>query len=145
VIARYVFDTGALIAAERGKERAARLLKLVRIGRARILVPLPVIAEWGPGRTDAREEILASTPVVASLDVVKAAGVALGRMKSVAAKLTVDAIVTATAALTDAIVVTGDTSDFDARASHFVGRFRAQCVTRTAAVPSTKSEKRGAV
>ena len=58
MIARYVFDTGALIAAERGKDRAVRFLKLVRIGRARILVPLPVIAELWRGRTDARGLLL---------------------------------------------------------------------------------------
>jgi predicted nucleic acid-binding protein len=121
VIARYVFDTGALIAAERGKERAARFLRLVRIGRARILVPLPVIAEWWRGRTDAREEILASTQLVASLEAAKAAGIALGRMKRIDAKVTIDAIVMATAALMDAIVVTGDARDFDALASHFAG------------------------
>ena len=121
MIARYVFDTGALIAAERGKERAARFLRLVRIGRARILVPLPVVAEWWRGRTDAREEILASTQVIASLDAAKAAAVALSRMKGVDAKLTIDAIVMATAALMDAIVVTRDASDFDALASHFAG------------------------
>jgi predicted nucleic acid-binding protein len=119
--ARFVFDTGALIAAERGKERAARFLRLVRIGRARILVPLPVIAEWWRGRTDAREEILASTRVVASVEAAKAAGVALARMKRVDAKLTIDAIVMATAALCDASVVTGDASDFEALATHFVG------------------------
>jgi len=121
VIARYVFDTGALIAAERGKERAARFVRLVRIGRARILVPLPVIAEWWRGRTDAREELLSSTQIVASIEVVKAAGVALGRMKNVDAKLTIDAIVMATAARADAIVVTGDSSDFDVLSAHFVG------------------------
>lgn len=121
MIARYVFDTGALISAERGKERAARFLRLVRIGRARILVPLPVIAGWWRGRTDAREEILGSTQVIASVDAAKAAGVALGRMKSIHAKLTIDAIVMATAALMDATVVTGDVSDFDALASHFAG------------------------
>jgi predicted nucleic acid-binding protein len=121
VIARYVFDTGALIAAERGKGRAARFLRLVRIGRARILVPLPVIAEWWRGRTDAREEILASTQVIASVEVAKAAGIALGRMKGIDAKLTIDAIVMATAALTDATVVTGDASDFYTLASHFAG------------------------
>ncbi len=41
----YVFDTRALISAERGKQRASRFLQLVRVGRARIVVPLPVIAE----------------------------------------------------------------------------------------------------
>ena len=40
-------------------------------------------------------------------------------MKRIDAKLTIDAIVMATAALMDAIVVTGDASDFDVLASHF--------------------------
>jgi predicted nucleic acid-binding protein len=121
VSARYVFDTGALIAAERGKERAARFLRLVRIGRARVFVPLPVVAEWWRGRTDAREEILAASQVVASIDAAKAAGVALARLKNVDAKLTIDAIVMATAALLDAIVVTADANDFDVLGRHFSG------------------------
>jgi predicted nucleic acid-binding protein len=75
---RYVFDTGAMIAVERGKQRATRFLQLVRLGRARIIVPLPVVAEWWRGRTDAREEILSSTEVVGSLAAAKAAGIALG-------------------------------------------------------------------
>lgn len=118
---RYVFDTGALISAERGKERAARFLKLVRIGRARIIIPLPVIAEWWRGRTDAREEILAACQVVASIEATKAAGIALARVKDVDSALTIDAIVMATAALLDAIVVTGDPSDFDRLVPHFSG------------------------
>jgi len=121
VIPQYVFDTGALISAERGKERAARFLKLVRLGRARILVPLPVIAEWWRGRNDAREEILGACQVVASVAATKAAGVALGRLRDVHAKLTIDAIVMATAALSDALVVTGDPNDFERLAAHFPG------------------------
>jgi predicted nucleic acid-binding protein len=121
VIPRYVFDTGALIAAERGKERASRFFRLAHIGRAELLVPLPVVAEWWRGRTDAREAILAATVVVASLPVAKAAGVALARIKDVGARLTVDAIVMATAALLDSVVVTGDPGDFDRIAPHFPG------------------------
>ena len=121
MIPRFVFDTGALISAERGKERAARFLKLVRIGRARIIIPLPVVAEWWRGRTDLREEILAACQVVGSVEAAKAAGVALTRVKSVDASLTIDAIVMATAALTDAVVVTGDPDDFERLASHFPG------------------------
>jgi predicted nucleic acid-binding protein len=117
----YVFDTGALIAAERGKERAARFLRLVRLGRARILVPLPVVAEWWRGRTDAREEILAASRVVARVDIAQAAGVALARTRDVHAELTIDAIVLATAALLDAIVVTSDPRDFDKLSTHFPG------------------------
>jgi predicted nucleic acid-binding protein len=121
LIARYVFDTGALIAAERRRERASRFLKLVRIGRARIIVPLPVIAEWWRGRTDAREEILAAGEIVASVEVAKAAGLALARLKRVDAKVTIDAMVMATAALLDAVVVTGDPDDFEQLAEHFSG------------------------
>lgn len=121
MIPTYVFDTGALVSAERGKERATRFLKLVRIGRARIVVPLPVIAEWWRGRTDAREEILAATQVVATVEIMKAAGIALARTKHVDAKLTLDAIVMATAALLDAVVVTGDADDFAKLAQHFAG------------------------
>lgn len=119
VIPHYVFDTGALIAAERGKVRAARFLQLVRIGRARILIPLPVIAEWWRGRTDVREDILATSRVVASLSAAQAAGVALGKSRNVDASLTIDAIVMATAALADGIVVTSDPGDFERLAPHF--------------------------
>lgn len=115
----YVFDTGALISAERGKARAARFLTLVRMGRARILIPLPVIAEWWRGRSDVREEILAASQVVASVRIAQAAGVALGKMSRTGAALTIDAIVMATAALTGAAVVTGDPEDFAALAAHF--------------------------
>ena len=121
MIPRYVFDTGAMVAAERGKDRAARFLKLVAIGRAKLLIPLPVVAEWWRGRTDAREELLAAGQIVASVDAAKAAGVALGRAKNVDAKLTIDAIVMATAALADAMVVTGDVDDFVRLAPHFPG------------------------
>lgn len=121
MIPTYVFDSGALVSAERGKQRAARFLKLVRLGRARIVVPLPVIAEWWRARTDAREEILAATQIVATVEIMKAAGVALARTKNVDAKLTMDAIVMATAALLDAVVVTGDADDFEHLSRHFSG------------------------
>lgn len=121
MIPAYVFDSGALIAAERGKERASRFLRLVAIGRAKLLYPLPVVAEWWRGRTDAREELLAAGQIVASVAAAKAAGVALGRAKKVDGKLTIDAIVMATAALSDAIVVTADIDDFSRLAPHFPG------------------------
>lgn len=116
---RYVFDTGALIAAERGKKRASSFLGLARIHRARILVPLPVVAEWWRGRTDVRDEILEATQVVGTITIAKAAGLALADLSDVDARLTIDAIVMATAALSDAIVVTGDPDDFQRLAQHF--------------------------
>lgn len=121
MIARYVFDTGALIAAERGKERALRFLRLAHVGAARIVVPLPVVAEWWRGRTRAREELLTAAEVLASVDVTKAAGVALSKVRKVDPTLTIDAIVMAAAAMLDAVLVTQDPTDFDRLGLHFPG------------------------
>ena len=117
----YVLDTGALVAAERGKERIARFFRLAQIGRAQLVVPLPIVAEWWRGRTDAREEILAATRVVASVDAAKAAGIALARLRNIDAGLTIDALVMATAALLDGVVVTADPADFERLGVHFPG------------------------
>jgi predicted nucleic acid-binding protein len=121
VIPTYVFDTGALISAERGKERASRFFRLVHIGRAHVVIPLPVVAEWWRGRSVVREQILAASRIIGSIEIMKAAGVALAHTKDVDARLTVDAIVMATAAHLDAIVVTGDADDFDRLSRHFSG------------------------
>jgi predicted nuclease of predicted toxin-antitoxin system len=58
---------------------------------------------------------------VATVEIMKAAGIALARAKDVDAKLTMDAIVMATAALLGAVVVTGDADDFARLARHFSG------------------------
>jgi predicted nucleic acid-binding protein len=121
MIPTYVLDSGALIGLERGKERALRLLRLAEIGRARLVVPYPVLAEWWRGRTDARDALLASARVVAPVEAAKAAGVALARLRHVDASVTVDAIVMATAALLDAVVITSDRADFDRLATYFPG------------------------
>jgi len=121
VIPTYVFDTGALISAERGTERASRFFRLVQVGRAHIVIPLPVVAEWWRGRSIVREQVLAASRVVGSLEIAKAASVALAHSKDVDAKLTIDAMVMATAAHLDAIVVTGDPGDFERLSRHFSG------------------------
>jgi predicted nucleic acid-binding protein len=121
VIPRYVLDSGALIAAERGKDRVARFFRLAQLGRARLLVPFPVITEWWRGRSDQRDLILGATSVIASVDAAKAAGLALARMRDVDARMTVDAIVMATASLLGGIVITGDVSDFEGLGRHFPG------------------------
>jgi predicted nucleic acid-binding protein len=118
---RYVFDTGALIAAERRKARATGLLDLVARGTAQVLVPLPVVAEWWRGRTDVRDGILATAEIVATTEIAKAAGVALARIEDIDAAITIDAIVMATAAVRDATVVTSDPADFEVLAAHFRG------------------------
>lgn len=121
MIPTYVLDSGALIAAERGKERALRFVRLAEVGRARLVVPYPVLAQWWRGRSDAREALLASTRVLSPVSAAKAAGLALAKLKPVDASVTVDAIVMATAALLDAIVVTGDAGDFERLGAHFPG------------------------
>jgi predicted nucleic acid-binding protein len=120
-VIRYVFDSGALIAIERRKVRATRFLDLVARGAAHALVPLPVVTEWWRGRTDARETILGAVEVVASVEIAKAAGIALASAKDIDATLTIDAIVMATAAVRDAVVVTSDPDDFERLAPHFPG------------------------
>ena len=118
---RYVFDTGALIAAERGKQRALRFLRLAHVGAARILVPLPVVAEWWRGRTDARDQLLAANQVVASVEMTKAAGAALSKLEKVDASVAIDAIVMASAAMLDAVLITQHPKDFDRLRAHFAG------------------------
>jgi predicted nucleic acid-binding protein len=121
VSSTYVLDTGALIAAERRKARALGFFQLARVGWARLVIPLPVVAEWWRGKTDVRVEMLAASSVIASLDAAKAAGVALGHIRGGGVRLTVDAVVMATAALLGAIVVTSDPGDFDRLTPHFPG------------------------
>ncbi|MBI3200321.1 MAG: hypothetical protein HYZ29_02190 [Myxococcales bacterium] len=106
---------------ERGKQQATRFFRLAAIGRARLIVPLPVIAEWWRGRSDARDEILHATEVVASVAAAQAAGIALARMREIDSKRTIDAMVMATAALLDGVVLTGDIEDFAALRTHFPG------------------------
>jgi hypothetical protein len=85
------------------------------------VVALPVVAEWWRGRTDAREAILGATSIVASLEAAKAAGIALSRLRDVDARMTIDAVVMATAALLGAVVLAGDMADFGRLAAHFPG------------------------
>ena len=118
---RYVLDTSALIAAERGKARAARFVRLAEVGSAQLVVPLPVIAEWWRGRSAVRERLLAACAISGSITAMKTAGVALAREADVDAKLTIDATVIATAALLDAVVITADTDDFTRLRQHFPG------------------------
>ena len=51
-------DTGALVAIELRRQRAAHLLDLAKLRLVVLSVPIPVVAEWWPGRSDAREKML---------------------------------------------------------------------------------------
>jgi predicted nucleic acid-binding protein len=92
----FTFDTGALIALERGDYRMRTVLKLARADSVRVVVPTVVLGEWWRGRTKARELLVASVqlePLSESL--AKLAGEALAKVRKATF---VDAVVMASAA-----------------------------------------------
>jgi predicted nucleic acid-binding protein len=114
------FDTGALIALERRKERARKVFERLRERDVVITAPLPVIGEWWRGRTDWRERILASVRVEElTLAMVKLAGEALASLPSPSTRRRgpgpgfVDALVMASAASRGDVVYTGDLEDLE--------------------------------
>ena len=123
MMARYVFDTGALIGAERGDRRPLDYVALVHRGRAELVTPVVCLLEWWRGRTDRRDALLAAVVVEPlPLAAAKAAGIALGRVKHrVDSKLSIDAAVMAFAALLDAPVVTSDLDDLSRFRATFPG------------------------
>lgn len=114
-----VFDTGALIALERRRQRILEVWRTARFARRPVLVPGAVIAEWWRGRTDLREAILEGVSVVPVDDAVGvAAGEALAEIDEAGA---VDAIVMAVAARHGAVVYTSDLADLDRLRTYFPG------------------------
>jgi predicted nucleic acid-binding protein len=122
------FDTGAFIAIERRKQRARTVLEALSEQKVVITAPLPVIGEWWRGRTDWREQILASVQVEElTLAMVKLAGEALASISSppsrgrAAGPGFVDAIVMASAASRGDVVYTGDVGDLERLTPFFPG------------------------
>jgi predicted nucleic acid-binding protein len=111
---RYVFDTSALIGAERRDVRAMQFLSLVASEDAEIVTPVVCVLEWWRGWSRVRDRVLRSIKIEPlSLDVAMAAGTALGRLSGrVDPALTIDAAVMSFAAHEDAPVVTSDVADF---------------------------------
>lgn len=123
MIPRFVFDTGALIGAERGDRRALDYLALVHKGRAEIVTPIVCVIEWWRGRTDRRDALLRAVRVEPlPLAVAKVAGAALGKIGArVDSNLSIDAAVMAFSALLDASVVTSDLGDLERFKPFFPG------------------------
>lgn len=119
------FNTGALIAVERRRERARKVFERLREQDVLVTVPLPVIGEWWRGRTDWREKILASVLVESlTLEMVKLAGEALAGVpvpRGGDAPSLVDAIVMASAASRGDVVYTSDVDDLERLQSYFRG------------------------
>jgi predicted nucleic acid-binding protein len=111
------FDTGALIALERRRERAMKIYTHAKERGFVVATPNVTVAEWWRGRTDRRESVLRGLLVEPPTDdVVKLAGVALGKIRGAT---TIDAIVAAFAVQRTGIVYTGDVGDFEALRAFF--------------------------
>ncbi len=115
MISRYVFDTGALIGAEKGDQRPLDYVALAQKGHAELVTPIVCIIEWWRGRTDRREALLRSVVVKPlPLAAAKAAGMALATLETrIDSKMSIDAAVMAFGALLDAPVVTSDLDDLE--------------------------------
>lgn len=116
-MAGLTFDTGALVALERRRQRMRRVLATAIRDNLRVSVPAVVITEWWRGRTDLADDILASVDVEPmDEDLAKVAGEALAAVKRATA---VDAIVMASAARRGDIVYTSDFDGLSRLQSHF--------------------------
>ena len=116
-MAGLTFDTGALVALERRRQRIRRVLATAIRDNVRVSVPAAVVAEWWRGRNDLADDILASVDIeVMDEDLAKAAGAALAAVKRATA---IDAIVMASAARRGDVVYTGDFEDLARLQTHF--------------------------
>jgi hypothetical protein len=105
------FDTGALIALERGRLRMRQVFERALEKDQSITVPADVVAEWWRGRTDVRDSILESVDVEPlTLPLAKLAGEALAAVRGATL---VDAIVMASAASRGDIVYSSDLADLE--------------------------------
>ena len=113
------FDTGALIALERRRQRMKAVFEHALAREQRIVVPAEVIAEWWRGQTTLRLSILASVDIEPlSEELAKAAGETLAAVKG---STLVDAIVMASAASRGDLVYSSDVEDLERLRARFPG------------------------
>jgi predicted nucleic acid-binding protein len=111
------FDTGALIALERGEKRMRIVLETAAIERATITVPAVVVAEWWRVATRRNLDILDAVDVEPTTDrLARIAGEAIAALPG---STVVDAIVMASAAQRGSIVYTSDLRDLERLRAHF--------------------------
>ena len=113
------FDTGALIALERRRQRMKEIVERALAKDQPITVPADVVGEWWRGRTDLRDSILESVDVEPLTEALaKVAGEALASINRASL---VDAIVMASAASRGDIVYSSDVEDLERLQGHFPG------------------------
>jgi predicted nucleic acid-binding protein len=112
------FDTGALIAIERRRDRMLRVARAAEQTATPIVVPAVVLAEWWRGRPSARMTMLLEGVRIEAVDAVLAR-VAGEAMAAVPAATAIDALVMASAALRGGVVYTSDVDDLERLGRHF--------------------------
>jgi predicted nucleic acid-binding protein len=111
------FDTGALIALERRRQRMKEIVERALAKDQPLTVPADVVGEWWRGRTDLRDSILESVDVEPLTEALaKLAGEALAAIRGATL---VDAVVMASAASRGDIVYSSDVEDLEKLQARF--------------------------
>ena len=111
------FDTGALIALERRRQRIAQVYTTAVADGLIVTVPAVVISEWWRGASDVRTKIVRGLRIEPiDLELAKAAGEAV---VAVPGATVIDALVMASAARRGDVVYTSDFHDLDRLRSYF--------------------------
>jgi hypothetical protein len=111
------FDTGALIALERRRQRMARVYTTAVADGIIVTVPVVVITEWWRGPSKARRMVLRGVRVeLVDSDLAKTAGEALAAVPGATA---VDALVMASAARRGDVVYTSAFDDLERLRAYF--------------------------
>jgi predicted nucleic acid-binding protein len=115
--AAITFDTGAIIALERRKERAMKVYSHAKERGFVVATPNVTVADWWRGRTDRREAVWRGLLVEPTAnETMRLAGLALGKVRGAT---TIDAIVAAFAVQRTGILYTGAVDDFRALGAFF--------------------------
>lgn len=112
------FDTGAIIAVERRKDRMLRVLHTLVDRALPIVIPAVALAEWWRARPTQRMRTFLSGVTIEPVDVTlaSAAGEAMAEIPTATI---VDALVMASAARTGGVVYTSDVGDLMRLQTHF--------------------------
>lgn len=111
------FDTGALVALERRRQRIAHVYATAVADGIPVTVPAVVVAEWWRGRSDEREIIVRGVRIEdTNVELAKLAGEAIAAVPGATA---VDALVMASAARRGDVVYTSDFTDLQRLLAYF--------------------------